>query len=76
MSALCRDCTGGVLGGVARYTNDVVLLCMSAGFDVVFIETVRTNGRGGQARRPRIMAHERISSGWVSIRLRGRGLGA
>lgn len=32
--------SGGVLGGVARYTNDVVLLCQSAGFDIVFIETV------------------------------------
>jgi LAO/AO transport system kinase len=39
--AFVRACpTGGVLGGVARYTNDVVLLCQSADFDVVFIETV------------------------------------
>ena len=39
--AFVRACpTGGVLGGVARYTNDVVLLCQAASFDVVFIETV------------------------------------
>jgi LAO/AO transport system kinase len=39
--AFVRACpTGGVLGGVARYTNDVVLLCQAAGFDVVFVETV------------------------------------
>lgn len=39
--AFVRACpTSGVLGGVARYTNDVVLLCQAAAFDVVFIETV------------------------------------
>ena len=39
--AFVRACpTSGVLGGVARYTNDVVLLCQAAAFDVVFIVTV------------------------------------
>lgn len=32
--------TWGVLGGLAQHTNDVVLLCESAGFDIVLIETV------------------------------------
>jgi LAO/AO transport system kinase len=32
--------SGGDLGGVARRTNEVVLLCEAAGFDVVFVETV------------------------------------
>jgi LAO/AO transport system kinase len=30
----------GVLGGVARHTEDVVLLCESAGYDRVIVETV------------------------------------
>lgn len=39
--AFVRACpTSGVLGGVARYTNDVVLLCQAASFDIVFIESV------------------------------------
>jgi len=32
--------TRGALGGVAAHTNDVVLLCEAAGFDVVLVETV------------------------------------
>ena len=32
--------TWGVLGGLTQHTNDVVLLCESAGFDIVLIETV------------------------------------
>ncbi len=32
--------TAGSLGGVARKTREVMLLCEAAGFDVVFIETV------------------------------------
>ena len=32
--------TGGALGGVAEHTNDVALLCESAGFDVTLVETV------------------------------------
>ena len=32
--------TWGILGGLAQHTNDVVLLCESAGFDIVLIETV------------------------------------
>jgi LAO/AO transport system kinase len=32
--------TGGTLGGVARRTREVMLLCEAAGFDVVLIETV------------------------------------
>lgn len=27
-------------GGIAEHTNDVVLLCESAGFDIVIVETV------------------------------------
>ena len=29
-----------MLGGVAEHTNDVVLLCEAAGFDIVLIESV------------------------------------
>jgi LAO/AO transport system kinase len=32
--------TRGKLGGVAEHTNDVILLCEAAGFDVVLVETV------------------------------------
>lgn len=32
--------TRGALGGVAAHTNDVVLLCEAAGFDIVLVETV------------------------------------
>lgn len=32
--------SGSTLGGVAQKTNDVVLLCEAAGFDVIIIETV------------------------------------
>jgi LAO/AO transport system kinase len=32
--------TGGSLGGVARKTREVMLLCEAAGYDVVFVETV------------------------------------
>lgn len=32
--------TGGTLGGVARRTREVMLLCEAAGFDVVLVETV------------------------------------
>jgi len=32
--------SGGALGGVARKTRESILLCESAGFDVVFVETV------------------------------------
>jgi LAO/AO transport system kinase len=32
--------SGGTLGGIARRTRDVMLLCESFGFDVVLIETV------------------------------------
>ena len=32
--------TRGALGGLAAHTNDVILLCEGAGFDVVFVETV------------------------------------
>ena len=32
--------TGGVLGGVARYTYDAVNLCLAGGYDIVLIETV------------------------------------
>lgn len=40
-NAFVRACpSAGVLGGVARYTNDVVLLCQAAGFDLIFVETV------------------------------------
>ena len=30
----------GFLGGVAQHTNEVILLCESAGFDTVLVETV------------------------------------
>lgn len=32
--------TGGTLGGVARRTREVMLLCEAAGYDVVIVETV------------------------------------
>ncbi len=32
--------SGSTLGGVAQKTNDVVLLCEAAGFDIIIIETV------------------------------------
>ncbi|GBG31223.1 Methylmalonic aciduria type A-like, mitochondrial [Hondaea fermentalgiana] len=32
--------TRGSLGGVAQHTNDVVLLCEAAGFDIVIVESV------------------------------------
>lgn len=32
--------TGGTLGGVARRTREAMLICESAGFDVVIVETV------------------------------------
>lgn len=48
METLCNDPkvfirpspSAGSLGGVARKTRETILLCESAGFDVVFIETV------------------------------------
>ena len=40
-SAFIRPSPAGVtLGGVARHTREVVLLCEAAGFDVVIVETV------------------------------------
>ena len=30
----------GTLGGVARCTNDAIVLCEAAGYDVVLVETV------------------------------------
>ncbi len=32
--------TGGTLGGVARKTREIILLCEAAGFDTIFVETV------------------------------------
>lgn len=32
--------TRGILGGIAEHTNDVVLLCEAANFDIVLVETV------------------------------------
>ena len=32
--------TWGTLGGLAQYTNDVVLLCEACGYDIVLVETV------------------------------------
>ncbi|CAL8091976.1 unnamed protein product [Calicophoron daubneyi] len=32
--------SGGTLGGVARSTNEAVLLCEAAGYDIVLVETV------------------------------------
>ncbi len=48
METLCNDPnafirpspSAGSLGGVARKTRETILLCESAGFDVIFIETV------------------------------------
>ena len=34
--------TGGMLGGVARKTREVILLCEAAGYDVILVETVGT----------------------------------
>ena len=30
----------GALGGVARYTNEAIVLCEGAGFDTIIVETV------------------------------------
>lgn len=30
----------GTLGGVAQHTNDIVLLCEAAGYDIVLVESV------------------------------------
>ncbi|CAM9797904.1 unnamed protein product, partial [Hapterophycus canaliculatus] len=39
--AFVRGCPArGVLGGISRYTHDVVLLCQVAGYDPVIVETV------------------------------------
>ena len=32
--------TWGTLGGLAQYTNDVILLCEACGYDIVLVETV------------------------------------
>jgi LAO/AO transport system kinase len=32
--------TRGTLGGVAQHTNDIVLLCEAAGYDIVLVESV------------------------------------
>lgn len=40
-SAFVRGCPArGVLGGISRYTHEVVLLCQVAGYDPVIVETV------------------------------------
>ncbi|EKX44788.1 hypothetical protein GUITHDRAFT_139413 [Guillardia theta CCMP2712] len=40
-NAYIRPCaTGGSLGGLSQHTDEVVLLCETAGFDVILIETV------------------------------------
>ena len=31
---------GGTLGGVARNTNEAMVLCEGAGFDIIIVETV------------------------------------
>lgn len=32
--------TSGTLGGVTRCTNDAIVLCEGAGYDIVLVETV------------------------------------
>lgn len=32
--------SGGHLGGVARATNESILLCEGAGYEIIFVETV------------------------------------
>lgn len=32
--------TSGTLGGVARCTNDAIVLCEGSGYDIVIVETV------------------------------------
>ncbi len=32
--------SGGTLGGVARKTNETIILCEAAGYDIIFVETV------------------------------------
>jgi LAO/AO transport system kinase len=32
--------TWGTLGGLAQYTNDVILLCEACGYDIILVETV------------------------------------
>ena len=37
--------SSGNLGGVTRSSNDAIVLCEAAGYDVILVETVGTNGR-------------------------------
>lgn len=37
--------TGGHLGGVTRSTNEAIIMCETAGFNTVFVETVGKNHR-------------------------------
>lgn len=32
--------SGGTLGGVNRVTNDAIVLCEGAGYDIILVETV------------------------------------
>lgn len=34
--------SAGTLGGVTRTTNDAIVLCEAAGYDVILVETVGT----------------------------------
>ena len=34
--------SSGILGGVTRNTNDAIVLCEGAGFDIVIVETMGT----------------------------------
>ena len=42
----------GTLGGVARCTNDAIVMCEAAGYDVILVETVGKNRVNHQIRKP------------------------
>lgn len=85
-SAFVRGCPArGVLGGISRYTHEVVLLCQVAGYDPVIVESV---GLGqNEVRAPACMqqgaagrlaagGRRRSAGGVVLTIMRSRGSGA
>lgn len=51
MNAFIRPSpASGTLGGVTRTTNEAIVLCEGAGYDIVLVETVGKTLRAGSAR--------------------------
>lgn len=66
-SAFVRGCPArGVLGGISRYTHEVVLLCQVAGYDPVIVESV-----GLGQNEVRVLACPHARQGGGSGRRRG-----